>query len=146
MFLCLLRELRFFSFGSSFTLMQKNLDELLLDLEHKLYNSDTRSRIYIDSFPAIRKAYHEYQRWMPFWHKQAFEDAFSEFRGSNTSEKEIREGMAGSPEEQKDTLITSIELCCRPPSQNGFQGFMSRIAKLRRFTGLRKPRKTISKK
>jgi len=121
---------------------KRSLDELLLDLEHKLYDSDKRSRIYMDSFPAIRKAYHECQRWIAFTcTKEKFEKAFAEFRGSNTSEEEIRKGMADSPKEQVDTLITSMELCCLTPSQDDLSGFMSRIAELRYFTGSRRPRK-----
>ena len=125
---------------------RRNLDDRLLDLEYKLYDSDKRSSVYIDSFPDIRKAYHEYQRWMPFWHKQAFENAFANFRGSEISEEEIREGMANSSEEAEIALITNMELCCLPPSQNDYLEFMSRIDKLRRFTKSRKATKSRTKK
>ena len=102
----------------------------MLDLNQQLHDSDNRPSIYKDSFQKIRKAYHEYRRWVPFTRtKSALDNAFAEFRGSRISEKEIRKEMAGSSKEQINTFLTSVELNCISPAQTDYYGFMGRIDK-----------------
>lgn len=118
---------------------RKRLDDLLLDLEHELYLSNTRETIFRNRYLEIRKAATEFDRWLldPS-KKRDFQDAFRKFRGQSFTNESIY-SLRGTPHEQLiDVFLTSSEVRCLAPRQQDFSEYFGRIARLRKFTGSRK--------
>ena len=118
---------------------RKRLDDLLIDLENELFMSTERQMIFRRKYPEIRKAATDFERWMicPF-RKARLRRALRQFRGDDISDEDIHKLQGGPNEPAIDILLTSKEVRCIAPHQSDFEGYVTRIAELRKVTGSRK--------
>lgn len=120
---------------------RKKLDDLLIELEHEIYNPTTQSRsaIFRKNYLEIRKAAVEFERWLvdPL-KKRELRRALEKFRGQ-IKEKEDLFSLRGTKHEPLlDTFLTGHEVRCNPPADSEFVEYVDRIAGLRKVTGSRR--------
>ena len=124
---------------------KKKLDELLLELEHKIYmpeDKQARDKLFRESYIEIRKAIYELERWTPLPNeKEKLKSAYFKFRGARHSEDDIFKLIGTEGEPMIDVFVTNSELCCLTPNNNDYREFIDRIATLRKITGSRRWRK-----
>ncbi len=117
---------------------RKRLDDILIELEHELYRSDVRPKIFAEKYLEVRKAATDLDRWIinPLL-KKRLRRALESFRGQSFSTESIFE-LRGTPHEKFiDVFLTGAEVRCLAPYQSEFTDYMVRIAELRKITGSR---------
>jgi len=122
---------------------KKRLDDLLFDLEHKLFmpdNVNDRIMIFRDSYPEIRKAAMDYERWIMFnsSEKKRLRRALINFQGIEEPKDSVFTLRGTEHEDMIDTFITNSELSCIAPPSSEYTEYIDRISELRKITGSRK--------
>lgn len=118
---------------------RKRLDDLLIDLEHAIYRSDNRQRVFSDRYLEVRKAITDLDRWIvdPV-KKRKLKEAFARFRGQKFTTASIFDLKGGPHEAMIDVFLTGAEVRVLAPDQRDFTEYLLRIAELRKITGSRK--------
>lgn len=117
---------------------RKKLDDLLIELEHAIYLSPDRPKVFAERYLEIRKAVTEFDRWIidPY-RKKELREAFRRFRGQRFTTASIFDLRGGPHESMIDVFLTSGEVRVLAPAQGDFAEYLQRIAAIRKITGSR---------
>ena len=145
--LAIMVAIPFFTVGTSVMLFwlkfhsdaRKRLDDLLIELEHEIFLSEDRVKVFYGRYLEIRKAATEFDRWIidPFKQKR-LRESLQLFRGQKNTTASIFELRGGPHESLIDTFLSSSEIRCISPDQSEFTEYLDRIASLRKITGSRR--------